>query len=305
MNALETLSRPLTWIGIGTGTGLGTGPGLGEGRKRRRSPLLDRTVYALLAVVAAVVALGPLVIPDSVDRTRITQSLRAPSAGHWMGTDAQGRDVLARVVLGARDSVLSAVVIVIGFSLIGVVVATLATAGGRRVDQVVMRVVDSVLAIPPIIFALGVAATLGPSLRSGIIALVLTGWPYTARLLRGIMRETETSDFVTGARVLGVSRTRLLFRHILPNSLDVLIVKWAADIGNTILVLGSLSFVGVAAQPPSAEWGASISAAQTDITHAWWPAFAPGVAVAVTAIAFGLLGDILQSRFNRTHGRTT
>jgi peptide/nickel transport system permease protein len=112
------------------------------------------------------------------------------------------------------------------------------------------------------------------------------------------MRETEAMDFVVGARVLGVSRWRLMVKHVLPNSLDVLIVKWAADVGNTILVLGALSFVGVAAQPPSAEWGASIAAAKDNLAQAWWPAFAPGIAVAITAITFGLLGDILQNRFS-------
>lgn len=289
MSVVSRLGQPLSWVGIGSG-------------RRHRSPALHLVVYTLLAVITLVAVFGPMVIPGSVNNSNILQALQPPSSHHWMGTDEQGRDVLARVVLGAQPSVLSAFLAVLGFSAIGVLVATIATAGGRRVDQVVMRIVDSVLAIPPIIFALGVAAALGPSLRSAIIALILTGWPYTARLLRGIMRETETMDYVTGARALGVSRLRLLFKHILPNSLDVLIVKWAADVGNTILVLGALSFVGVAAQPPSAEWGASISAAQNDITQAWWPALAPGIAVAITAITFGLLGDILQSRFSPSSG---
>lgn len=255
-------------------------------------------VYAMLAIIAVATILGPLIVPDSVNDSHILQALQPPSSRHWLGTDGQGRDVLARTLEGARDSVGSALLIVLGFSLIGVLVATAATAFGRRVDAVVMRVVDAVMSMPPIVFALGVAAALGPSLKSAIIAQALTGWPYTARLLRGIMRETEQMPYVEGARVLGVSRFRLLRRHILPNSLDVMVVKWAGDIGTTILVLGSLSFIGVGAQPPSAEWGAAISGARDDITVAWWPVFAPGVAIVFTAVAFGLLGDILQRRFN-------
>jgi len=255
-------------------------------------------VYAMLALIACAAILGPVLIPASVNTNHILDALQAPSASHWLGTDAQGRDVLERTVLGARASVGSAMLIVAGFSAIGVAVAVLATALGRLGDTVIMRFVDSVLSMPPIIFALGFAAALGPSLKSAIIAMIATGWPYTARLLRGIMRQTEALPFVEGARVLGVSRWRLLTRHILRNSLDVLVVKWAADIGNTVLVLGGLSFVGVGAQPPSAEWGAAITAAQGDIALAWWPALAPGVAIAFTAIAFGLLGDILQRRFN-------
>ena len=259
---------------------------------------LRAAVYTMLALIAVAAVFGPVLVPASVNTNHILDALRPPSARHWLGTDAQGRDVLERTVLGARASVGSAVLIVAGFSAIGVAVAVLATALGRFGDLVIMRFVDSVLSMPPIIFALGFAAALGPSLKSAIIAMIATGWPYTARLLRGIMRETEALPFVEGARVLGVSRWRLLTRHILRNSLDVLVVKWAADIGNTVLVLGGLSFVGVGAQPPSAEWGAAITAAQGDIALAWWPALAPGVAIAFTAIAFGLLGDILQRRFN-------
>ncbi|GAA1850358.1 D,D-dipeptide ABC transporter permease [Pseudonocardia ailaonensis] len=269
-----------------------------RGRRRiARVPGMDRCVYALVALVVLVAVFGPVLAPASINDSTILAALQPPSAAHWLGTDQQGRDVLWRVIAGARASVLSSVLIVVGFSVIGTLVATLATLGGRWVDEIVMRVVDAGLAIPPIIFALGVAAALGPSLPSAIIAMIATGWPYTARLLRGIMKETAARPFVESAELLGVSRIRLMTRHVLPNSLDVLVVKWAGDVGNTILVLGALSFVGVAAQPPSAEWGAAVTAAKGDISTAWWPALAPGLAIAITAIAFGLLGDVLRTRF--------
>jgi peptide/nickel transport system permease protein len=262
----------------------------------------DRIIFTVTALILLVAIFGPLVAPSSVYQSNILGSLGHPSLSHLFGTDEQGRDVFWRVVAGARYSVLSAMLIVAGYSVIGVVVATLATIGGRYVDEVVMRVTDAGLALPPIIFALSLAAVLGPSLRSAIIALIATGWPFTARLLRGIMRETMETPFVEGAMVLGMSRRRLLLRHVLPNSLDVLIVKWAGDVGNTILVLAGLSFVGVGAQPPSPEWGAMVTDAQGYISSAWWATVAPGVAVALTAATFGLLGDLLQVRLNPNLG---
>jgi peptide/nickel transport system permease protein len=267
-------------------------------RQRRVGWRLRGAVYTSLVLLVGLAVLGPLLVPDSANTSHILDALQAPSSHHWFGTDQQGRDVLARVLLGAQASLLSSVLAVAGFNVIAVLVAVLATAAGRFLDGVLMRIVDSVLAMPPIIFALGLAAALGPSLESAIIAIILTAWPYNARLLRGIMRETMECDYVQGARVLGASRWRVIARHVLPNSLDVMIVKWAGDIGNTVIVLGALSFIGVGAQPPSAEWGASITTAQTQVTIAWWPAFFPGLAIAITAVTFALCGDIIQRRFS-------
>ena len=251
-----------------------------------------------LIVIGIGAVFGPLIAPASVTESNILDAFARPSVHHWFGADEQGRDVFWRVVAGTRSSVLSSVVVVVGYAAIGLLVAVAASAGGRTVDNVLMRLTDAALALPTIIFALALAAVLGNGLRSSIIALILTGWPYTARLLRGIMRETMQSPFVESALVLGVSRRRLLFRHVLPNSLDVLIVKWAGDIGNAILALSSLSFIGVGAQPPSPEWGAMVNNAAGYISSAWWATLVPGLAIAITATSFGLLGDRLQVRLN-------
>ncbi|QXW04972.1 MULTISPECIES: ABC transporter permease [Rhodococcus] len=258
--------------------------------------LLDKVVLGLIALIALSALFGPLIVPDSVYRSDISNALAAPDAMHWLGTDDQGRDVLWRTLAGARSSVLSAVLVVACYSLIGTIVATVATVGGRWVDEVLMRITDIGFALPGLVVALGIAAALGPSLESALVAMIATGWPYTARLLRGIMKETMASPFVDGAIVLGVSRWRLMTRHVLPNSLDVMTVKWAGDIGNTVLVLAGLSFIGVGAQPPSAEWGASVAGARDYLTTAWWAALVPGIAIALTAAAFGLLGDTLAAR---------
>lgn len=264
-----------------------------------RLPGFDAVVVGLVVLIAAVAVVGPLVAPASAFRSDILHALQPPSAAHWFGTDDQGRDVAWRVVAGSRDTLLSAVLVVACYATIGTAVALLAAVGGRWVDEILMRLTDVVLAVPGMVVALGFAAALGPSLRSAVIAMVIAGWPMTARLLRGIVRTTSTSAFVDGARLLGVSRTRLMLRHVLPNSLDVLIVKWAGDIGVTVLVLAGLSFIGVGAQPPAAEWGAMVAAGKGSIATAWWCALFPGLAIALTATVFGLFGDAVQVRRQR------
>lgn len=260
--------------------------------------LFNRLVIATVFVIVVVAIFGPLVAPSSITTSNIRAALQAPSLHHWFGTDDQGRDVFWRVVAGAQQSVLSSILIVVAFSMIGIVIAGVASVGGRFVDEALMRVTDAAMSIPTMIFALGFAAALGPGLRSAIIALSVTGWPVTARLLRSTIGETQTMPYVEGARVLGVSKVDLLRRHILPNSLDVLIVKWAADIGSTILIISSLSFIGVGPQPPSPEWGAMVAEGQGYIATAWWATVWPGVAIAIATMAFALLGDVVQSRLS-------
>jgi len=265
---------------------------------RRREPftLFELFVLFLVAMLLAFAVFGPFFAPDSIYNSDIVNSLMPPSADNWFGTDDQGRDVFWRLIVGTQTTLLSAFLVVTLYSLIGVAIATIATAGPRWLDEGLMRITDIGLALPGMIVALGFAAAMGASLRSAVIAMAITGWPITARMLRGIMRQTMEQPFVAGAQVLGVSKWRLMTKHVLPNSLDVLIVKWAGDVGTTVLVLASLSFIGVGAQPPSPEWGATIAAARGYVSTAWWTVVAPGAAVAITSIAFGLLGDIIQVR---------
>jgi len=265
--------------------------------------LLNRVVITVVVLILLCAIFGPIVAPRSITTSNIGDALRAPSLHHWFGTDDQGRDVFWRVVAGARESVLSALVIVAAYSVIGTAIAAIASVGGRAIDEALMRLTDAAMSIPTLIFGIGFAAALGPSLKSAIIALSVTGWPVTARLLRSVIRETSSMPYVEGARVLGVSRFDLLRRHVLPNSLDVLIVKWAADIGSTVLVISSLSFVGVGSQPPSPEWGAMVTEGQGYIASAWWAALLPGLAIAITTVAFALFGDMIQARLSRGRGR--
>jgi peptide/nickel transport system permease protein len=284
-------------------------PGLPAARINLRAklgggPWLDRVVITVVVLAVLVAVFGPLVAPSSQTTTsNILDAMRAPGAQHWLGTDDQGRDIAWRIVAGARESLLSALLVVAGYSVIGATVATVAAFGGKVVDEVLMRLTDAVMAIPTIIFALGFTAALGVGLKSAIIALIITAWPVTARMLRGEIRQTLTMPYVAGARVLGMSRRRLLFKHILPNSLDALIVKWGGDVGSTVLVITSLSFIGAGPQPPSPEWGAMVSEGANYITSAWWMALFPGIAIAIVAVAFALLADVIQERVASGEGR--
>lgn len=264
-------------------------------RKSLFSPY-ELTVFSVVAALVLLAAVGPFLAPGSIYTSNMLETLMPPSSEHWLGTDDQGRDIFWRLVAGSQLSLFATVLVVFLYSLIGIAVATLATVGPRWLDELLMRITDIGLSLPGLVVALGIATVLGPSLQSGIIALALTGWPMTARILRTTMRQTMEQPFVEGARILGVSRTRLMLKHVLPNSIDVLIVKWAGDISFTMLILAGLSFIGVGAQPPSPEWGAMISGARGYMSIAWWAVAAPGAAIVINAVAFALLADILQVR---------
>jgi peptide/nickel transport system permease protein len=265
-------------------------------RRKARFSAYELAVFGIVAALVVLAAVGPLLAPASIYTSNMLETLMPPSAGHWLGTDDQGRDIFWRLVAGAQLSLFSTVLVVILYSIIGMIVATLATIGPRWADELLMRMTDIGLSLPGLVVALGIATVLGPSLQSGIIALALTGWPMTARILRTTMGQTMEQPFVEGARILGVSGTRLMLKHVLPNSIDVLIIKWAGDISFTMLILAGLSFIGVGAQPPSPEWGAMISGARGYMSIAWWAVAAPGAAIVVNAVAFALLADILQTR---------
>jgi peptide/nickel transport system permease protein len=270
-------------------------------RLRRRAggtTVIELAAFVILAVVAVVAVLGPIVAPAGQLAVQINDTLQPPSAQHWLGTDSVGRDVFWRVVVGTRTTVGASILIVLVMSCISTVMAVAASIGPRWVDNALTVVCQLGFSVPILLLAVGVAAALGPSTKSAIVAIIVVWWTVSARLLREIMRKTMAMPFVDGARTLGVSRTRLMFRHVLPNSLDVLWIQWTSDVGTVIVLLSSLSFLGIGAQPPSAEWGAMVADASATINTAWWTALAPGLATLATAMSFGILGEWLQTRLD-------
>jgi peptide/nickel transport system permease protein len=265
----------------------------------RRNPL--EAVGLVLALGAIFLAIfGPYLAPYDPDRVDFAAQLLHPSWDHLFGTDPAGRDVLSRVLTGARLTLGSVAIVIAVATLAGIAVGTLSALAGGAVDELSMRVVDIGLSFPALILALGLAAALGASLRAAVVALALTWWPGYARLVRSLVLEVREREFVEAARALGASRRRTVLRHILPNALDTLFVQTTLDVAAVTLVISGLSFIGVGAQIPQAEWGAMIADGRTDMTTAWWVVVFPGLAIALTAIGFNLVGDLLRSELDPT-----
>jgi peptide/nickel transport system permease protein len=265
-------------------------------RGLRANPLLMVGGVAVLVIVA-IALLAPVLAPfpgDAGSATHPFAVLHPPSARHWFGTDQVGRDVLSRVLYGARISPLVAVIVLLIACVIGIPLGIAAGYFGGWVDEVIMRVTDIFLAFPSLLLALALAAVLPTSLTSLTIAIAVTWWPWYTRLIRGQAASVAGRPYVDGCRALGVPRWRIILRHILPNSITPLIVQVSLDVGGVILTASALSFLGLGAQDPTPDWGLMVSEGQTYFTTDWWVVTFPGIAILLTAFAFNLLGDGLR-----------
>ncbi len=228
-----------------------------------------------------------------------------PSRAHPFGTDELGRDVLSRVIYGARLSLPLAVLLVSLSILVGGALGSIAGYFRSLPDAIVMRTVDLVFAFPAIILAMVVTASLGPNVRNAVLAIVVVSWPAYARVVRGLVLSLGDSQFVQSSRLLGSSSRRTLVRDILPNLAGPVIVLGTLDLANAILLLSGLSFLGLGAQPPTPEWG-SMVAVGTQNFQFWWVGMFPGLAIFTAVLAFNFLGDSLRDRFDpRGHARET
>jgi peptide/nickel transport system permease protein len=256
-------------------------------------------VLVLIVVVAAVFA--PLIAPhpdDAGSATHPFNILKGPSAAHWFGTDQVGRDVFSRLLFGARISPLIALVVVLIALLVGGVLGLVAGFVGGWLDEVIMRVTDVFLAVPALLLALAFATVLPPSIGSTMIAISVSWWPWYARLMRGQAASVSGRRYVESCRALGLPRWRIVFRHVLPNSITPLLVQASLDFGGVILTASALSFLGLGAQDPTPEWGLMISEGQAFFNTQWWLVTFPGLAVLFTALAFNLVGDGLRDRLD-------
>jgi len=270
---------------------------LARRRRRLRVPAAWRQPLAVtgLAVVGAwlVIAIfAPLIGPDN-PLAQNFDILAAPSSAHWFGTDELGRDVLSRVLSGARVTLPLAVLLVVIAMLIGAVLGGIAGFLGGWADIALMRLADLFFAFPGIILALAVAAALGPQLRNAVIAVVAVSWPSYARLVRSLVLAARTAPYVVASRMLGASGWRVLFTDIRPNVAGPVLVLAALDLGNAVLLLSGLSFLGLGAQPPTAEWGAMV-AEGTQNFNDWWVGVFPGLAILTVVLAFNFIGDALR-----------
>src|SRR5512139_2795504 len=250
-----------------------------------------------LAVIAAfilIAAFAPLVSPYDPIATSWSLVRKAPSAQHWFGTDDLGRDILARVIYGARASLMAGAISV-GIALaIGVPFGLLAGYRGGFVDALISRITDAMLACPFLILAIALAAFLGPSLGNAMIAIGISATPIFIRLTRGQVLVVKAEDYIEAARALGNPPWRIAFSHVLPNILPALLVQATLSIAAAIIAEAALSFLGLGQQPPAPSWGSMLNAAQRFLTNAPWLAIFPGIAIFLTVMSFNLLGDGLR-----------
>jgi len=248
--------------------------------------------------------LAPYLAPYALDELDAYHVLLPPSMAHWLGTDELGRDVLTRIIYGARISLL------VGFVSAGIAIIIGAIAGlfagyyGGWVDQVIMRFVDIMLCFPTFFLILAVIALLEPSILYIMIIIGLTGWMEVTRLVRAEVLSLRERDFILAARGLGASDIRIIFRHILPNSMSPILVSATLRVSGAILIESSLSFLGIGVQPPVPSWGNMLTAGKDYLEFAWWLSLFPGIAILVTVIAYNLVGeglrDALDPRISRT-----
>jgi peptide/nickel transport system permease protein len=218
----------------------------------------------------------------------------APSWAHPFGTNELGQDVLSLVMAGTTVSVLAGFGVVLIGSVIGTIIGAVAGFAGGWLDEVLMRLSDLTLTIPSLILAMAIAAALGPGFGNMVIAISLSWWPGYARLVRGEVLAAREEVYVTAARAIGASPSRILFRHILPNTVSPIIVKMSLDMGFAILTVAGLGFIGIGVRPPTPEWGTLLAISRSYMPEYWWTAMAPGMAMFVAVFGFNLLGDGLR-----------
>jgi peptide/nickel transport system permease protein len=271
---------------------------------RRRPARLRSTWRQPLAIIGLGIAVAwiviaifaPLIATDGPLTQAYTPFLH-PSSAHLFGTDEEGRDIFSRVVYGARLTLPLAMLLVSLSVVIGTLFGMIAGYFRGWIDGTIMRLTDLVFAFPAIILAMVVTASLGPSIRNAVLALVVVSWPTYARVVRGLVMSAGDAEYVQSSRLLGASAISALFRDILPNVIGPVLVLATLDLGNAILLLSGLSFLGLGAQPPSPEWGAMVSTG-TNYFQFWWMSTFPGLAIFTAVLAFNFLGDSLRDVFD-------
>lgn len=280
-----------------------TRPATAPRRGRRVRNWKLRISLAILVLLGLTAVLADVLAPYDPVAQDVSAILQGPSALHWLGTDDLGRDVFSRLIHGARVSILASLLAVGVAALLGIPIGIVAGYFGGWVDNVLMRVVDTLLSFPAIILAIGITAALGPSLTNSMAAVGVVFAPSLARLMRAQILAVKESPYVEAARSFACSGRRIVFRHILPNAIQPVLVQCAVLLGLALLAEASLSFLGLGVQPPDASWGSMLDRAYSFIGLAPLQVITPGIAIAVTVLAYNLLGDAAQQALDPRNRR--
>ncbi|RST77751.1 ABC transporter permease [Siminovitchia acidinfaciens] len=244
--------------------------------------------FILLAIFADLIA------PYGFKETELANKHLPPSSKHWFGTDEFGRDILSRVIYGARISLRVGFLAVSGSVVVGSLLGIVAGYYGRWVDGIISRIFDILLAFPSILLAIAIVAILGPSLQNAMIAIAIINVPTFGRLLRSRVLSVKEEEYITAAKAIGMTDSRILFHHVLPNSLAPIIVQGSLSVATAIIEAAALGFLGLGAQPPTPEWGKMLADSKDFIIQAPWTVFFPGIAIMLTVLGFNLMGDGLR-----------
>lgn len=246
----------------------------------------------VLFIIIAIIA--PWLAPYSYKEQLLTERMQPPSSKHWFGTDDFGRDIFSRILYGARISLWVGFFSVLGSVVIGTLLGIIAGYYGRWVDGIISRIFDIMLAFPSILLAIAVVSILGPSLQNALIAIAVINIPNFGRLVRSRVLSVKQEEYIMAARAVGMKDTRILFHHILPNSISPVIVQATLAIATAIIEAAALGFLGLGAQPPAPEWGKMLSDSKQYLVQAPWTLFFPGIAIMLTVLGFNLMGDGLR-----------
>ncbi len=251
-----------------------------------------------MLVVVFLAIFAPYIAPYDPTEIHFDAVTMPPSPSFLLGTDDMGRDILSRIIYGARIDLLVGLLTIIGAVAIGLPLGAIAAYRGGWTDEIVMRITDMFLSFPSLVLAMALAAALGPGLIHAMEAMLITWWPWYTRLIRGQVLSIKENTYIEAAKALGANDFRVVIRHVLPNSFAPIIVQGTMDIGNAILTAAALSFIGLGAQPPQPEWGAMITIGRNYIQQYWWMATFPGLAILLTVLGFNLFGDGLRDSFD-------
>ena len=264
-----------------------------------RSSPLSVLGLALVSIIVIFALFSPFIATHDPLKIEFDQSFQPPSAQNWFGTDDLGRDVFSRIVYGARISLKIAFVVVSLAAVFGTTMGMVSGYLGGITDTVIMRIVDTFLAIPTFILAMVAAAALGPSLTNVMLALAMTWWTWYARIVRGEVLKLKTLTFITAERSLGARLPRILFRHLLPNCVGPIAVQTTLQLGYAVLTSAGLSFLGLGAQPPSPAWGLMIATGRQYLPDQWWMTTFPGMMIFLLVMGFILIGDTIRDVLSR------
>lgn len=273
-----------------------------ESFRRFLSSRLNLFSFGLIVLMFALALLAPWLAPFPYDQIDPANGLKSPSWEHWMGTDNAGRDILSRVLFGARTSLSIAIITVVLGLITGVTIGAVSGYIGGLVDEVIMRVVEIFMSIPGIVMALALVSVLGPSLPFIILALSIRRITQFARITRGAVLSIKTQDYVTACHAIGMSDLRIIFNHVLPNCIGPIIVLATVLLGNVILTEATLSFLGLGIQEPTPSWGTMIAQGNEFLTFAPWLSIFPGLFLFLTMITFNLLGDGIRDHLDPRGG---